>query len=122
MIINRTRGRPVADDVERAGNPFSKAVGLMFRSGLERGRGMLFPFRSESRVGMWMLFMRFPIDLIYLDSAKKVVGVFEDVKPVGRDLRTWKVYYPPVPAKYVLEVASGTVRETGTEVGDLLEF
>jgi uncharacterized membrane protein (UPF0127 family) len=122
MIINLTRKAALAMEVETARSFFSKALGLMFRSGLPDGRGMLFPFSGEGRVGIWMLFMRFPIDLVYVNSAKRVVGIFERVRPVNWRPGTWKVYYPPVPARYVLEVASGTVKRTGTEIGDVLEF
>ena len=122
MIRNKTRNKTLISKIERADSYFAKARGLMFRSGLEEGQGMLFTFPSEDRVGIWMLFMRFPIDLVYLDSGKRVIDVFENIRPVSLNPRTWKVYYPKQPAKYILELRQGTVKETGTEIGDVLEF
>jgi uncharacterized membrane protein (UPF0127 family) len=122
MIRNKTKNTILVNETERADSVFSKAKGLMFRSELGKGRGMLFTFGREDYVGIWMLFVRFPIDLIYLDSKKRVVGIFERIRPVTFNPKTWKVYYPVVPSKYIIEVNSGIIRETGTEIGDSLEF
>ena len=43
-------------------------------------------------------------------------------QPIGLNPKTWKVYYPDTPAKYVLELSQGTVKQTGTELGDILDF
>jgi uncharacterized membrane protein (UPF0127 family) len=122
MITNLTRKSVLAGEVEIASSFFSKARGLMFRSGLAEDGAMLFPFREEARTGIWMLFMRFPIDLVYVNSKGRVVGIFEHIRPVSLNPKTWKVYYPPEPARYVVELASGTVRRTGTRIGDVLNF
>lgn len=61
-----------------------------------------------------MFFMRFPIDVLYVDRDNRVVRVQEDLKP-------WRI--GPVytrGAKYVVELPAGTVESSGVEVGDRL--
>lgn len=122
MIRNKTRKTILIENIERSDSFFRKAKGLMFRCGLDEDGGMLFTFSGEGRVGIWMLFMRFPIDLVFLDSKKRVTDIFEGIKPVSLNPKTWKVYYPSAPSRYALELSQGTVKRTGTRTGDLLEF
>ena len=59
-------------DVEIAKNFFSRLRGLMFRQKLETGRGLLLAPCD----GVHMFFMRFAIDVVYLDKnfcIKKIV-------------------------------------------------
>ncbi len=122
VIKNATRDTIIAKSVELADSFWKKAKGLMFRNELEKESGLLMVFKDEDFVGIWMMFMKFPIDLIYLDSKKHVVGLFENIKPIGLNPKTWRVYYPEDPARYVLELRSGTVKKTGTKMGDILNF
>jgi uncharacterized membrane protein (UPF0127 family) len=119
---NKTKNTVLAEKIELAGSFWKKMIGLMFRSGLEPGQCMLFTFGSEDYTGIWMLCMRFSIDLVYLDSKKRVITIYENIRPAGLDPRTWKVYYPDVPAKYVLELEAGAVKRTKTERGDIISF
>lgn len=60
--------------------------------------------------------MRFPIDIIWLDSGWKVVDTKVKARP-------WLYYgVPKTPARMVLEVNWGTIARTGTEVKDILKF
>ena len=60
-----------------------------------------------------MFFMRYPIDVIFLDGALTVVAVQEGLKP-------WRVTRIHRRARAVLEVPAGTVAETGLAVGHCL--
>lgn len=122
MIRNITKNKIIVSEIEKADSFWKKAKGLMFRKELDNKKGMLFTFENEDLVGIWMLFMRFPIDLIFLDFDKQIVEIRKNIKPVSLNPRTWKVYYPDVPAKYILEINSGVARKTGTEIGDILDF
>ena len=52
--------------------------------------------------------MKMPIDIVWLDRDKKVVHIEENVQP---DAEPYEVYQPPVPARYVLEMAAGSVQK-----------
>ena len=113
----------IAENVEVAESLGSKALGLMFRKALPRKSAMLFIFDNPGKHGIWMPFMRFPIDIVFLDSRKRVVGLHERVKPISlRSGKTWKVYYPDKPAKYVIELPAGQVRRKKIRPHAQLEF
>lgn len=82
--------------------------GLMFRSSLAPGEGLLFP-RARA---VHTHFMRFPIDLAFLDADDVVV----DVRPA---LRPWRAASCPQ-ARSVLELAAGGLERSGVAVGTRL--
>lgn len=104
---------PVADDELRA-------QGLMFRDHLDPGTGMLFFFPEDGVYSFWMKNTRIPLDMIWIDAAKKIVHMKNDVPPCRID--NCPSYDPGVPARYVLEVAGGEAARNGFRVGDVLRF
>ncbi|MBI4017803.1 MAG: DUF192 domain-containing protein [Candidatus Aenigmarchaeota archaeon] len=82
----------------------SKMRGMMFRTWADV-HGMLFPFPYAGKWGVEMPFCP-NMDVVFLDSEKRVIEV-QSARPWGRDPRTWKIYRPAVPCKYVLELPSG---------------
>jgi uncharacterized membrane protein (UPF0127 family) len=112
----------IAENVEVAEGFFHKMRGLMLRGSLPRGSGLLMIFSKPGKHGIWMPLMRFAIDIIFLDSRKRVVGLHERARPVSFRKRTWRVYYPDKPAKYVIELAAGEIRKTGIKDEDRFTF
>ncbi len=107
------------NSLEVADMPWSRALGLMFR---EKPSPLLIVFDREARHAIWMLFMRFPIDLVFLDSEKRVVTLYENIEPLSLNPRTWKIYRPARKARYALETEAGWVKQVSIEVGDSLRF
>jgi uncharacterized membrane protein (UPF0127 family) len=74
-------------------------------------------------VGLWIspshgihtFAMRFPIDAVYLDRDRIVIHIEEDLKP-------WRLAAVRVQAASVLEVPTGTVRESLTQIGDHVDI
>jgi uncharacterized membrane protein (UPF0127 family) len=122
MITNKTRGTVLCNTHEVAESSWQKTRGLMFRKALPGGHGLLMVFDPPARPGIWMMGMRFPIDMVFLDSSKRVIRVVENARPLGFGWRTWRVFYPPGPAGFVLELPAGKVRETRTATGDSVAF
>lgn len=96
-------------------------VGLMYRSELREDEGMLFVFGRDSRWGIWMANMRFSIDIIWIDSKKRVVDIKRCVKPCTSILDC-KTYYPSRSARYVLELAGGSTSKIGTKIGETISL
>ena len=93
--------------IEVASSPWKLALGLMFRKRLPRGAGMLFDFHFSDRHGIWMLFMRFPISIYFLDSDGKTIDAVNKAMPLNIfNPATWKIYRPNKPCRYVVEVAA----------------
>jgi uncharacterized membrane protein (UPF0127 family) len=122
MITNRTRGTVLCRTHEVAGTPWKRATGLMFRKALHEGHGLLMPIDPPSRPGIWMLGMRFPIDIVFLDPEMRVIGIVENARPLGLSWKTWRIFFPPGPAGFVLEIPAGRARENRTCIGDELKF
>ncbi len=89
--------------MEYARTFFQKAKGLMFRKEPPEG-GMLFVFKNDGMHSIWMPFMRFPIKIIFYDSKGKIINAVENAKPISFDPKTWKIYRPEGPCKYILEI------------------
>lgn len=89
---------------------WESTVGLLGREGLEDGTGMLI---SNCRM-IHMFFMRFPIDVVFVDSGFEVVKIVRNLKP-------WRVAFCPV-ASSVIELKAGSVDMTGLETGMKLEL
>ena len=93
----------------------SRLKGLMFKKGLPPDEGLLIRYASWSRSrGVHGFFMRFPIDLIFIDGNKKVV---EKAK-----LHPWRLYTPVSNCSWVLELNEGFSKEKKLKVGDQLTF
>lgn len=122
VILNRTRNTVLVKEFEEAKNIWKKTIGLMFRKNLHKDRGLLMVFNNETRTGIWMFGMRFPIDLVFIDKDKRIVDLREHIKPLSLKPNTWRVYYPKKPVKYILEANKGVIRKTNACIGDVLGF
>ncbi len=85
-------------------------VGLLSRSQLDHGEGLLF----DRCYGIHTIGMRFAIDVLFLDKDYQVLRTVNALRP----FRTCTVRK----AIYVLELPAGTIQETGTEVGDQIQI
>lgn len=110
-IQNVTRGTALADRAVAARSMKARTVGLLGRSSLEPGEALLL----EPCSSVHTAFMRFPIDVVYVDRSGRVVKVV-------RDLRPFRVSAVFRAGRSVIELPSGTVANTGTAVGDELSF
>jgi uncharacterized membrane protein (UPF0127 family) len=101
-------GKVLAEDLEVANSMIALTAGLMFRRTLEPGRGLwLNPCN-----GIHMLFMRFPIDAVFLDSKERVRKVY-------RKLPAWYgVVWFVWGARSVLELPSGSTADIDLQRGD----
>ncbi len=111
--FNRSRSTYLATDLLVAQTHWSRFRGLMATDASQFPRG----------VGLWIspshgihtFAMRFPIDAVYLDRDRIVIHIEEDLKP-------WRLAAVRVQAASVLEVPTGTVRESLTELGDRVDI
>nr|MBA2701096.1 DUF192 domain-containing protein [Chloroflexota bacterium] len=123
-------------DLEVAASLWAKFMGLMGRPSLAPDAGLWLP---ESN-GIHMMFMRFPIDAVFL--GKPVAEVADPTDPedsggptsegippgrpvvaIRRSLRAWVGVVPLVRGAHgVLELPVGTIKASGTEVGDLIRI
>jgi uncharacterized membrane protein (UPF0127 family) len=108
--VRTADGVVVCERCEIPESSFGRARGLLGRSGLQRGEGMLID-RAGS---VHMFFMRFPIDVVFLDRDRRVVGVRPGLRP-------WRVAGARR-AVAALELPAGAAAEAGIEEGVVLAF
>jgi uncharacterized membrane protein (UPF0127 family) len=109
-VKNLSRQTVLATRLEVADTGPKRNKGLLGRNGLEAGGGLLIvPCES-----VHTFFMRFPIDLVYLDRGNRVRKVRSAVGP-------WRVS-ACLSARSIIELPAGVVLSTQTKKGDILEF
>ena len=111
--FNRTRTTYLATDLVIARTHWSRFRGLMATdsSRFSRGQGL---WINPSH-GIHTFAMRFAIDAVYLDRERVVIHIEEGLKP-------WRMAAVFVRAASVLELPTGTVRESMTVVGDQVDI
>lgn len=83
-------------------NMFSRCLGLMFRR--KAAALISLPYPSRALAVIHTLFMRFPIDVYWLDEGMKVIDIRHNVKPWRQFIATKSI------AKYILELPSGSLK------------
>lgn len=109
---------PVRVRAELALSEPQRSQGLMYRGKLDPGTGMLFVFPTEQVQYFWMQNTYIPLDMVFIDSRKVVVGVVHQARPLTTELRG----VGPKPCRYVLEVNGGFARKNGVVAGTRVEF
>ncbi len=117
-IINSTRKTVVTETTETARGTFRKSLGLMFRRCVGESHGLL----MEDVSSVWMLGMLTHIDIIFMTAGNVVIDIYENAPPLSLKPRTWRIYRPSRPVKWIIEVAPGRSRRSMTSVGDKLVF
>ena len=107
---------------ELADTAEERARGLMFRSLLERNRGMLFTFAEPQQWSFWMKNTRISLDIIWMDGNRKIVHIERHVPTCSRTDDGCPQYQPNENALYVLELAAGSAEALKLERGATLRF
>ncbi len=110
-IINLTKNTILADEAKMANNFFTRLVGLLNRRSLNKGEALILTPSNS----IHSLFMRFSIDVIFLDKAGKVIGVLPSFKP----FRLSRIYFN---SHSVIELSENTLQLTQTQPGDIIQI
>jgi uncharacterized membrane protein (UPF0127 family) len=97
----------------------ARTKGLMFRriADLPPERGMLFIFPDETVHSFWMKNTLVPLDMIFVDASRTIVGIVANATPLTMEPRT-----VGKSSKYVIELVGGTAKKIGIAAGDKVEL
>ena len=110
LRLTKQDGSVVAEPVEVARNFFARGMGLMGRARLPENSGLVI----DGCNGIHMMFMRFPIDAVFVDKKGVVLKIYERLRPwIGIVPLVWR-------ADKVAELPVGTVRRHAIKPGDQL--
>ena len=111
IATNRTRKEILGDRLEPARTFLERARGLLGRGPLAEGEGLwIAPCRCVHTFGMSR-----PIDVLFLDGAGRVLGLYSSLPPA----RITRIF---AKAAGALELPAGVILRTNTARGDLVEF
>ncbi len=99
--------------VELAVTDEERSRGLMFRKSLPEGRGMLFDFKRDQDVAMWMKNTYLPLDMIFIRADGRIARIAENTEPLST-----AIIPSGGPVRAVLEVIGGTAQKLGIRPGD----
>jgi len=109
-LWNVRTGQPVATTVVAAFDSSSRRQGLLGREGLGAGEALILAPCSTIHTA----FMRFPLDLVFLDRTGRVLKTSAGVRP-WRVRVSWRAFA-------VVELASGSLERSGTTPDDVVEL
>jgi len=108
VVIERTQ-QELAESVTAAAGLWGSFMGLMFKAGLPARTGMIF----RPALGIHTFFMRFDIDLVYLDKTDTVTKIRAKIVP-------WRLDFTNAAA--CIELNGGDAASTDLQIGDRLLF
>ena len=103
--------------VEEARSDAERERGLMFRTALPEGQGMIFDFSPEQNVSMWMKNTLIPLDMIFIRPDGVIARIAANTVPMSE---TPIVVAEPMTA--VLELAGGRAAQLGIREGDRVSW
>lgn len=110
-IVNQTKNQILAEEAVLADTLPQRMKGLLGRKEFKHGEALILkPCNS-----IHTFFMRFPIDVLFLDKNKRVVKAIPDLKP----FRISNIYFSSVLA---VELPANTIQATSTTSGDLISL
>ena len=112
-LLNLTRNTVLASELEIADREWTRIKGLLGRHAqdFKAGKGLwIVPSQGIHTIGM-----SFPIDVVYLDSEHRVIHMSHSLPP-------FRIAAVKFKARSVVELPAGTLAQTRTFVGDVLEI
>ena len=111
IIKNLTQGKVLADKVIIARSFKSRLQGLIGKQSLEKNAALVLPNCN----GIHTFFMRFPIDVLFLDAQGKAVGKIEALAPFRISPVFWS-------AKTAIEFPPQTIKNSASQIGDIIRI
>jgi len=104
--------------VEISNTPSTREKGLSDRKYLNTGTGMLFIFPTPGMHTFWMKDMNFPLDIVWINSDRKVVGISSNISPFSYPA----TFKPDIDVQFVLEINAREANLFGIATGTILKF
>jgi len=117
VTIHTSKNTLIQVSVEIASTEEKRQLGLMYRRELPELHGMLFLFPYEGELSFWMKNTPFPLDIIFINAARRIVGIAENTTPFSE-----KPLPSNKPAQFVLEIHGGFCQRYGIMIGDQIEL
>lgn len=101
--------------VEIANTDATRERGLMFRTHMAAGHGMLFIYPDAQPRYFWMKNTLIPLDILFFDGERRLINVSADTPPCKT--AECPSYPSAAPAMYVLELNAGMAKKMHIKTG-----
>lgn len=99
--------------IELADTDERRTLGLMYRTTMAADAGMLFDFKIDQPVTMWMRNTRLPLDMLFITRDGRIANIAQRTVPFSETS-----IYSSGPVRAVLELNGGTAERLGLKPGD----
>ncbi|MFN3371196.1 MAG: DUF192 domain-containing protein [Sphingomonadaceae bacterium] len=117
LTIETSDGRTHRYRVEVAETAAQQAHGMMFRTSVPAGTGMIFPMRPPRPAAFWMQNTLVSLDLVFIGADGRVRNIAERAVP-----RSEALLASAGPVAAVLELAGGEAERIGLRPGDRIRW
>ncbi len=118
LTISTESDAPKASyEVEIASTAKATAQGLMHRESMAENQGMLFDPEGLSNTAFWMKNTYIPLDIIFIDTNKRISYIVENTIPFSEELIEAPDIY-----RYVLEINAGQTKKKELKIGDKIKW
>jgi len=109
-VYNSTKNNIIADEVNVANSFLTRSIGLLSKKYLLENEGLII----KPCCSIHTFFMKFPIDVLFVDSKNKIVAAYENVMPN-------RILPIHLSSLYVLELAAGQISRKNIEKCDIIQ-
>lgn len=110
-VYNSTQNNLIADNVKMAQTFVNRALGLILKSSLKEGEGLVI----KPCCSIHTFFMKFAIDVIFVNKKNEVIALYKNVKP-------WRILPIHLASRYVIELPSGTITAKNITEHDIINI
>ena len=103
-----------------AAAPETRRKGLSGRPFMARGHGLLFVFEEAAPQTMWMVDMRFPLDIVWMDGDMRITKIERGAEPCIIANSACQRFPSGSPVKFAIELNAGDAAALGLAVGSTL--
>jgi uncharacterized membrane protein (UPF0127 family) len=116
-FIGRDNRAIATIDVEIAGDPEKREIGLMGRLSMDENQGMLFIFDQELATSFWMRNTFIPLDMIFVNASGEIITICRNTTPLSD-----QTYEASGKFLYVIEVNAGFAERHDIAEGDRISW
>lgn len=110
-VYNSTQNNLISDDIKVADNFVKRTFGLIPKSSLKEGEGLVI----KPCCSIHTFFMKFAIDVLFVNKKNEVVALYENVKP-------WRTLPVHLTSQYVIELPAGTITAKNITKHDIISI